>query len=131
MDTNPKLRLVGNKVRILVIFGLLLTLGGVSSGNGAAASASLTPGIRTVCVGSNASFSGSWGNYSPYEVLYDSGGGSPAGYYNASTTSTSRSFSAAYSEGTFDTLLEVIDSHNDYANASGEVRSGYWSGCPF
>ncbi len=131
MTTNRMVRSTSNKVRILVIFGLLLALGGVSSGNAAAASASLTPSIRTVCVGSNASFSGSWGNFAPYEVLYDSGGGSPAGYYNPSTTSTSRSFSAAYGEGTFDTLLEVIDNHNDYANASGEVRSGYWLGCPF
>lgn len=124
------LRLAKIKVRLLALFVLLLAVVGLSSNSASAASATLTPYARSVCVGANASFSGSWGAYAPYEVLYDSGGGTPGGYYNPSTYSTSRGFSAYYDEGAYTPVLSVIDSHNDSADSSGQVNSYYYSGCP-
>lgn len=118
------------KIRLLSSLVLLLALASLNSNSASAASASLSPSTRSVCVGTSASFSGSWGNYAPYEVSYDTGGGTPGRYYNPSTYSTSRGFSAYYGEGSYDTLLEVWDNHSDYANSSGHVNSYYYSGCP-
>lgn len=112
----------------VVIFVVLVVLGG--AGTSRAATAYLSPYHRYPCVGANSGATAHFGDYSPYDIYYDSDGGSPVGWYSPSWSSSSRSATAAYPQGHYDPYIDVNDDHDNYANGTGEVDSDFWSGCP-